>query len=216
MNTRKLVRFFLSTFFLGGTVGLVTSFFVKAEDYARFLSPFNLWEIFGLVLSFLGIGFVFTAVSQTGFFAYLFLNRLGLGIFRIYWPTVQVVLIAFVIFDLVYFPARAMEDVSVFWFILMALAILGYGWVVASIKAKETKRSAFIPALFLMVAITTVEWIPGLQVEGTDYAILMIFPLLACNTYQLLMLHRLQGDEPAKKETGKQKNTPAKAKPGKA
>ncbi|GAB3069820.1 KinB-signaling pathway activation protein [Virgibacillus ainsalahensis] len=218
MNSRKLVNFLFKTFMLGGLVGLVTSFFVKAEEYAYYLNPFNIWELFGLLVFFLGIGFVFAAVSQTGFFAYLFLNRLGLGVFRIYWPAVQVVLIAFVIFDLVYFPYRATDGISIFWYILMAAAMLGYSWYIAKIKAKETKRMAFVPALFFMVVMTTVEWIPGMQVEGIDYAILMIFPLLACNTYQLLMLHRLQGKETDQaKHNTKQKNNPAKnTKPGKA
>ncbi|MFC3040878.1 KinB-signaling pathway activation protein [Virgibacillus xinjiangensis] len=192
MNSRKLVGFLFKTFLLGGVVGLITSFFVKSEDYARYLQPFDAFELLGLVIFFVGIGFVFAAVSQTGFFAYLFINRFGLSLFRIYWPTIQVLLIAFVLFDLIYFPYRAMEEVALYWFILMAGAILGYGWIVAKLKAKETNQRAFIPALFLMVVMTTIEWIPGMQVEGTDYAILMIFPLLACNTYQLLVLHRLQ------------------------
>ncbi|MFC2949230.1 KinB-signaling pathway activation protein [Virgibacillus sediminis] len=194
MNSRKLVGFLFRTFLLGGVVGLITSFFVKAEDYARYLSPFDAFELLGLVIFFLGIGFVFAAVSQTGFFAYLFINRFGLSLFRIYWPTVQVLLIAFVVFDLIYFPYRATDGVALYWFILMAGAILGYGWIIAKIKASETNQRAFIPALFLMVVMTTIEWIPGMQVEGIDYAILMIFPLLACNTYQLLVLHRIQGD----------------------
>ena len=73
----------------------------------------------------------------------------------------------------------------------MAGALLAYGIFIAYVKAKETNRRAFAPALFLMIVMTTIEWVPGLQAEGTDYAVLMIFTLLACNTYQLLMLHRL-------------------------
>ncbi|MEC5425975.1 KinB-signaling pathway activation protein [Virgibacillus sp. C22-A2] len=211
MNSRKLVNFFFKTLFLGGLAGLITSFFVKAEDYRTILNPLDLMELVGLVVFFVGLGLVFSIISQTGFFAYLFLNRLGLGIFKSYWPTVQLLLIAFVLFDLIYFPYKATEgEVSVWWYILMSAAILGYGLVIAKIKAKQTHKRAFVPALFLMIVMTTIEWIPGLTTEGTDYAWLMIITLLACNTYQLLVLHRLSGSgsdqtKHTKKKTNRKK-----------
>lgn len=192
MNSRKWVNMFLKTLLIGGVAGLVTSFFVKPATYATNLSPFNFVELIGLVIFFLGLGFVFSLVSQTGFFAYLFINQFGLSLFRTFWPTVQILLIAFVVFDLVYFPYKAADgEASLFLFILMAAAILGYGWIIAKIKARETHQRAFIPALFLMVVMTAVEWVPGLRTTGTDYAWLMIIPLIACNTYQLLILHRI-------------------------
>src|SRR5699024_4576177 len=140
LNSRKLVGMFLKTLLIGGVAGLVVSFFVKAEEYANVLSPFNFMELIGLVVFFIGLGLVF---------AYLFINRFGLGMFRSYWPMIQGLLIAFVVFDLVYFPYKASEGTSVFVFILMSAAILAYGWVIAKIKAKETNKSAFMPALFL-------------------------------------------------------------------
>lgn len=198
MNSRKLVNFFIKTLFLGGLAGLITSFFVMSEQYSSNLTPFNFMELIGLIVFFIGIGLVFSAISQTGFFAYLFINRLGLGLFRSYWPTVQVLLIAFVVFDLVYFPYKATDgEISMFWYLLMSAALLGYGWFVARIKAQETNKRAFIPALFFMVVMTTLEWIPGLNTEGTDYAVLMIVTLLVCNTYQLLTLHRINPGKPA-------------------
>ncbi|OZU87291.1 KinB-signaling pathway activation protein [Virgibacillus indicus] len=202
MNSRKLVNFFFKTLFLGGIAGLITSFFVKTGEYSKNLNPVDFMELLGLVLFFIGLGMVFAVVSQTGFFAYLYINRFGLGFFRSYWPLVQVLLIAFVVFDLIYFPYQATKgEVSVFWYILMAAAILGYGWIIAKIKAKETEKHAFVPALFLMVVITAIEWVPGLRTEGTDYAWLMIITLLTCNTYQLLALHRINN-----KDSGKDAN----------
>lgn len=192
MNSRAVVKMFTNTLIIGGLVGLITSFFVKSDDYMKVLSPFDFKELVGVVIFFVGVGLVFSVVSQTGFFAYLFIHRFGLSLFRSFWPTVQVLLIAFVVFDLIYFPYKATEgEVSVWWYVLMAFSILGYGMIVARWKAKETNQKAFVPALFLMVVITTVEWVPGLRTTGTDYAWLMITPLLACNTYQLLALHRL-------------------------
>ncbi|NBJ70782.1 MULTISPECIES: KinB-signaling pathway activation protein [Clostridia] len=208
MNTRKLVNFFFKTLIIGGVAGLITSFFVKAEDYAANLDPINWMELLGLIIFFIGLGLVFSVVSQTGFFAFLFINRFGLGFFRSFWPTVQVLLIAFVVFDLVYFPYQATKgEVAVYWYILIAAAILAYGWIVSTIKAKETNKQAFIPALFLMVVITTIEWVPGLRTEGTDYAWLMIVPLLACNTYQLLALHRINRNDASSQATSSNRAT---------
>jgi len=199
VTSRKLVNFLFKTFIIGGLAGLVISFFVKPGDYAAFLSPFDLFEVFGLVLFFIGLGLTFSVVSMTGFFAYLFIHRMGLNFFKSFWPTVQILIIAFVLFDLVYFPYQATDgEIAVYWFILMAAALLAISWVVAKRKAKETNKHAFVPALFFMVVITTVEWVPGLQVQGTDYAWLMIAPLLACNTYQLLTLHRITKTSDAK------------------
>lgn len=192
MNTRKWVNLFVTTLILGGVSGLITSFFVKSSTYAGWLSPFDFINLLGVVVFFIGFGFISSLVSQTGFFAYLFINRFGLGLFRTFWPTVQVLLIAFVVFDLIYFPYTAAgNEYPVIMYIGMSLAILAFGWIIAKIKAKQTKPQAFIPALFLMVVMTTLEWVPGLQTSGTEYAWLMIIPLLVCNTYQLLMLHRL-------------------------
>ncbi|ALX49351.1 KinB-signaling pathway activation protein [Lentibacillus amyloliquefaciens] len=195
MNTRKLVGLFFKTLLIGGITGLVTSFFVKPAFYTENLNPFNGLELISVIIFFIGLGLVFSAVSQTGFFAYLFIHRFGLNLFRTFWPTVQVLLIAFVVFDLVYFPYTSTEGISILWFILMAAGILGFGWIVAKIKARETHQRAFIPALFFMVVMTSLEWVPGLRTSGFDYAWLMIIPLLACNTYQLLILHKLTNSE---------------------
>jgi KinB signaling pathway activation protein len=208
------VHFFFKTLLLGGLTGLITSFFVKADEYQMFLSPFDAFELLGLVFVLTGVGLVFTVVSQTGFFAYLFLNRLGLGVFRSYWTLVQILLVAFVVFDLVYFPYQSTDgEVSVFWYMLMAGAILVYGLIVAKIKANETNKSAFVPALFFMVVITTVEWIPGMRTEGYDYTIMMIIVLLVCNTYQLLALHRInQKEDPKSKHSKGRERDPESAK----
>lgn len=195
LNSRKVVNLFLKTLAIGGLVGLITSFFVNVEGvYTDNLQPFNFLGLIGVMLFFIGHGLLYSAVSQTGFFAYLYVNRLGLSIFRSFWPTVQFVLIAFITFDLIYFPYKASDgEVSLIWFILMAAGLLLYGYMIAKIKAKETKKHAFIPAFFFMVVFTVVEWVPALRIGliGVDFSIIMVITLLVCNTYQLLVLHRL-------------------------
>lgn len=203
VNSRKWVGLFLKTLMIGGGAGLITSFFVKTAAYTRVLNPVDLFQLLGVVLFFLGLGFVFSLISQTGFFVYLFINQFGLGFFRSFWPSVQMLLVAFVIFDLVYFPYNSPDsEGSLFLYIIMSAAILIYGWIIAKIKAKQTNKGAFAPALFLMVVMTAIEWVPGLRTTGTDYAWLMIVPLLVCNTYQLLVLHRLTRSEQKDNKAG--------------
>ncbi|WP_152657649.1 KinB-signaling pathway activation protein [Oceanobacillus sp. CFH 90083] len=204
MNTKILVNFFWKAFWLGGLAGLIASFFIRPEEYLTYMSPFDLLELLGVFLFFLVLGLTFAAISMTGFFAYLFVNRMGLNLFKGYWPLVQVGLIVFILFDLIYFPYRAAGgDVAIYWFILIAAAMLVIGWIVAKLKTKETNSTAFIPALFFMIVFTTVEWVPGLMVDGTDYAWLMVIPLLVCNTYQILTLHRLPFVEKERKQEQK-------------
>ncbi len=193
VKSRNVVRLFFSTLLIGGFTTVIASFFVKWERYQEFLNPFDWFEVLGLIIVFSALGFVFSLVSQMGFFAYLTVNQFGLSIFRSFWPIIQIVLIGVTLFDLVYFRYKGVADESsIFPYLLVAMALFVYSWIIAGIKAKETNRSAFIPALFFMIVVTTIEWVPGLRTNGGDYAWLMIVPLIICNTYQLLILHRLQ------------------------
>ncbi|MDC3414603.1 KinB-signaling pathway activation protein [Aquibacillus sp. 3ASR75-11] len=191
MNSRNWVRMFLVTLLLGAVATLLTSFFVKTNSYMTFLQPFDLIELLGIIVYFTSFGLVFSLISQMGFFAYLTVNQFGLGIFRGFWTSIQVVLIVFTLFDLVYFRYLGNNDEGLLVYIVVAIFILCYGWLISWIKAKETNQKAFIPALFFMIVVTSVEWVPGLRTNGGDYAWLMIVPLLVCNTYQLLILHRI-------------------------
>jgi KinB signaling pathway activation protein len=65
------------------------------------------------------------------------------------------------------------------------------GLTVAWYKTKQTNRDAFIPAMFFMVVVTLVEWVPVLRVNEQSWLYLMMFALVACNGYQLLILHKL-------------------------
>lgn len=212
VNSRKIVGLFLKTLLLGGLAGLIVSFFINFSEYAASIKALDFINLTGIIFWYALYGFLFSIISQAGFFAYLFINQFGLGLFRAFWPTVQIVLIAFVLFDLVYFPYKGSNgDLSLFLLILMAIAILIYGIIVSRIKARQTNPRAFIPTLFLMVVITAIEWVPGLQTGEVDYAALMIFTLLICNTYQVLTLHRLNL-QPTKKNNDKKAHNNQKPK----
>lgn len=223
MNIRKLIKFLFNTLVIGGAAGLIISFVVKWETYATYLNPVDWMEILGLVIFFIGLGFTFAVVSMTGYFAYLYIHRFGISLFKSFWPAVQIVLIVFILFDLIYFPYRGSDgEIGIYWLILGTLIFFGYSWFIGKLKQKETNKSAFIPTLFFMIVITTVEWTPALIAEGSDYVWLMFAPLLACNTYQIIGLHRIANrvdgkskKDPARKDTSSARNN-IKPSPSKA
>lgn len=197
MNSRKWVRLFLTTLAIGGITTAVIGVILNWGEYEKLFLRMDVLEIAAVLMWHIGVGFIFSIISQMGFFAYLTIHRFGLGVFRSasLWNSVQIVLILFVLFDLVYFRYQvfAVKGESVVGYILIALFILLAGLVVAYVKSAQTNRGAFIPALFFMVVVTVIEWFPALRINDKDWLYLMLFPLLICNAYQLLILHKLTG-----------------------
>jgi KinB signaling pathway activation protein len=199
VNSRKWVRLFFTTLFLGGISTVFIGFVLEWDKYAKFFQNFDGKEILAISFWLMGVGFIFSVISQMGFFAYLTIHRFGLGMFRSssLWNTVQLFFIAFVLFDFVYLRSVlvANGEVSLGNNILVAGMLFMFGAIVAYIKSKETNKKAFVPALFFMVVVTILEWVPALRINDTDWLYLMVIPLLLCNSYQLLVLHRLIGQK---------------------
>ncbi|PBB05204.1 KinB-signaling pathway activation protein [Salimicrobium humidisoli] len=193
MNSRKWVRMFMTTLALGGTVVLIASFFFRADAYMEALDPLQIGELFGVLIFFLGYGLIFSVISQMGFFAYLMINQFATGMFRGFWRPLQAFLIIFTLFDLVYFRYLASDDGNIWGYLATAAGLLVASYLVAKRKVYETNKTAFLPAMFFMTVITTVEWLPGLYLDDSAYTWLMIIGLFVCNSYQLLLLHRLVG-----------------------
>jgi KinB signaling pathway activation protein len=82
----------------------------------------------------------------------------------------------------------AEENDTITPYVLIALYVLVVGLAVAILKKSNTNKEAFIPALFFMIVVTTIEWFPALRVNEKDWLLLMLIPLQICNAYQLLML----------------------------
>ncbi|MCK0473405.1 KinB-signaling pathway activation protein [Halalkalibacter sp. APA_J-10(15)] len=191
MNSRKVVFLFFTTLLIGSVSGAIVGLIL---DYDMYVEGSFLNLVFGVVWL-LGISAAFTLISQMGFFAYLTVHRFGLGLFKSHklWNAVQLILVAFVIFDLIYFRYIAFveEGQTIFGYMVMPILLLAYGLVVAYLKARDTHEGAFVPALFFMVVVTTIEWVPALTVNDPKWLWLYLTPLLFANTYQLLILHRL-------------------------
>ncbi|WP_433956660.1 KinB-signaling pathway activation protein [Cytobacillus horneckiae] len=190
MTSRVWVKFFLTTLLVGGITTGIVGFIVRWNEFDHLFANFEWLEILSVLFWLFGVGLIFSIISQMGFFAYLTVHRFGLGIFKSLWNGVQIILILFVLFDLVYFRYKAFAEPGegvIPYFGLVAVILIA-GLLVAALKVKTTNKGAFIPALFFMVVVTTIEWVPVLRVNEESWIWLMVFPLLICNAYQLLIL----------------------------
>jgi KinB signaling pathway activation protein len=195
LTSRNWVKLFLTALAIGGLTTAIVGFIVRWSEFQPYFTELKILDILSTTIWLIVMGFLFSVVSQMGFFAYLTVHRFGLGIFKSpsLWNGVQVILIVFVLFDFVYlrYSAFAKAGDSLIPYIGLALLILIISLLVAYWKMRQTNRSAFIPALFFMIVATIVEWVPVLRVNESSWLFLMMFALLACNAYQILILHRL-------------------------
>lgn len=195
MTSRNLVKLFRDSLLVGGVTTVIVGLFVRWHELQPFFVDFKIKDIISAILWLLLMGFLYSVISQMGFFAYLTVHRFGLGIFKSVslWNGIQIVLILFGLFDLVYlrYTNFAKTGDSILPYLLPALLLLIVGLAVAWLKSKETNREAFIPALFFMIVATLVEWVPALRINAENWFYLMLFALMACNAHQLLILHKL-------------------------
>ncbi|WGU93906.1 KinB-signaling pathway activation protein [Paenibacillus dendritiformis] len=196
MTLKKWFYLFWTTLLIGGGITLVMglSLQIIQGEFQNFNGPMDgVLNVVQLILS----GFTVSVYSQMGFFAYLTLNFIAIGLFRKTWPYIQVVLTVIALLDLMFLRMLLADNTSqrggdAMNDILLGLAVLAVALIVGYFKVKATNRTAFIPTLFFMIAITTVETLSALNISGiaTWYVYL---PLAACNAYQVLMLNRILG-----------------------
>lgn len=199
LNLKKLFILMATTSLLGGISILTTAVGLSYEGIQG-----KTWgDIIAVGIWLFFIGVLFSIISQMGYFAYLSIHRFGLSIFKSVklWNRVQIVLIAFTFFDLVYlrYFAFHQEGQSILPYIGLPIVLFLASLIGAYIKAKETQQFTFIPALFFLFVITTIEILPVLTQDDTNWVILMLVPTFLCNVWQLLLLHRLLN-------SGKEKN----------
>ncbi|SDN79038.1 KinB-signaling pathway activation protein [Bacillus sp. OK048] len=195
MTSRIWVRLFMTTLLIGAVTTAIVGFIINWNEYVHYFTDFRIINILSALFWFILWGLLYSVISQMGYFAYLTVHRFGLGIFKSVslWNGIQVVFILFVLFDLVYLRFETFANQGESWlpYIGLAVLLLIIGSITAWYKAKQTNREAFIPALFFMIVVTVIEWFPVLRVNEEEWLYLMLFPLLACNAYQLLILHKL-------------------------
>lgn len=202
MNLKKLFFLFWTTLIIGGGTGLLLGFLLQS-----YLGGFA-W------LDSLMMGFTCSSVSMLGFFAYLIFQWLALGFVRskkIYnW--ILVILLLFVTINLFFLNFNNFKDQGFGVQILIPMLLIGIGILVAWLKVRWTNKSAWVPTLFFMIAVTTFEAIPSLNPKGeTTTLVTVIFTvliLLICNAWQILQLHRLV--QPVQKKELQKQNITSK------
>ncbi|MDQ0256044.1 KinB signaling pathway activation protein [Evansella vedderi] len=214
MNTRKVVYLFYTTLLIGTTAGFIMGLTLDWRTHMNDISNGN----FGGIIMIGITASIWTVIAQMGFFAYLTVHRFGLGIFKTVklWTQVQVVIIGFALFDLMFFRhmAFAEEGQTMLDFALLPFLLLVYATIVAYIKSKDTNWLAFVPTLFFMVVVTTIEWIPALRENDFTFLSTSIVTLLVANTWQVLVLHRLH-ETPSKESKKTVSKVNPKAQPSK-
>lgn len=130
--------------------------------------------------------------SQLGFFAYLIVNYMGRGTFSIKtWNYIQLALTILALLELMFFRIFMDNGKTGLPDMLLGVIILATAIVTAYFKVRATNSNALIPTLFFMIAFTIVETIGVLNIGEHTATAFTVIPLLACNTYQILMLHRI-------------------------
>jgi KinB signaling pathway activation protein len=205
----------MTTLVVGGVMTAIMGFIIRWNEFQPYFTEFKIIDILSTLIWLIAMGFLFSLISQMGFFAYLTIHRFGLGIFKSasLWNAVQIVLILFGLFDLVYlrYENFAESGDSLLPYFGPMLLLLVVALAVAWYKMKQTNRGAFIPALFFMVVATLVEWVPVLRENEKSWFYLMMFTLMACNAYQILVLHKLnQQSEQERQKRANQSNPQGK------
>jgi len=196
VTIRNWFIFFFKALMIGGIVTGVLGLIIRWEDaFAPYLSNGEYGEFLAAFMWMVIVGFTMSVVSQMGFFAYLTVHQFGVNIFKSLrlWNWVQLLIIAIVIFDLVVFRFMPSAETNnqLFLYLGLLVFLLATALIVAYFKAKWTNNQAFISALFFMIVVTTLEWLPVLMVRENNidsWVALLLFPILAVNAYQLLKL----------------------------
>lgn len=184
------------TMLIGGGVTAVASLFIRWDFFQPYLVAGNFVEFIAALAWMVLLGFTMSVIAQAGFFAYLTLHQVGVGIFKTLtlWNWVQMLLILVVLLDLIIFRFAPDANSAGDWafYIGLLLVLVGAAIATAIKKVKMTgKKHVLISAVFFMIVITSLEWIialMGRQDNINVYVALLLFPLLATNAYQLLML----------------------------
>lgn len=192
MTLRKWFHLFWTTLLLGMIVSLGIGLILQYSD--REFSVMGLSAVGFNVLNMLLGGATISVLSQMGFFAYLIVRFIAAGIIRskTVWDLLQLAVVIVVLFDLVYLRMTNFEGTgSVLSYFVLPAIILVISIAVSYWKVKMTNRNAFIPTLFFMCAVSVLEAVPALKLDNAASSLFMLAPLLVCNAWQILILHKV-------------------------
>ncbi|SOC42410.1 KinB-signaling pathway activation protein [Salinicoccus kekensis] len=191
MTSKYLVKFYFTTLLIGTVISTVISLILEYENVTSYLFRGEIGEFLAGLIWFITFGLLIATISQVAFFVYLFVHPLGMGIFRSFWPYIQLLLIIYAIFDLFYFRFYevGVDQGSVWGFMWIPIMMIVFGVLVARYKNQQVKEAnVFIPSLFFMVFITAITMIPFIVVDDTSWIFRSVFAILVMNAYQLIKL----------------------------
>jgi KinB signaling pathway activation protein len=133
-----------------------------------------------------------SALSQMGFFAYLIIRFIAIGLVRSkwVWDVLQLIIVLITVFDLVYLRHTDTGEAWAVYFILPA-AMLIIAVAIALWKVKLTTPHGFVPTLFFMMSVTAIEAVPALRINSMASTLFMLVPLTASNAWQILILPKV-------------------------
>lgn len=209
MTIRNWIKFAFWALIIGGGVNAIAALVIRWNFFLPYLTQGEIGEFLAAFVWMIVLGFTMSMIAQAGFFAYLTLHQVGVNIFRTLtlWNWVQIVLILVVLVDIVVFRFAPGAETTMDWVVYIGLLffLVGAAVYTALKKVKLTnKPHVFIPTLFFMIVVTTLEWIialMGRQDNIDTYVALLLFPLVAVNAFQILMLpkYNAQSEKDRKK-----------------
>lgn len=190
MTFRKWLYLFFTSLLIGGMVALVTGLIMQGMDREYALLGITGFDIFNTVV----VGLTLSAFSQMGFFSYMMVNYIAIDIIRkkYWWNMIQLAMVIIALFETAYLRYLNFGEGRTFiQFTDVPLLLLAAGLLVAYWKVSMTNRTAFIPTLFFMIVATAIEAVPALRLDNPASTFFMLIPLIACNAWQILILHKL-------------------------
>ncbi|MCJ8015036.1 KinB-signaling pathway activation protein [Paenibacillus sp. KQZ6P-2] len=190
MNLKNWSKLFLKTLLVGAIVSIITGFLLPFSRESISFKDAKDVLFYLLILFFFGA--MTSVYSQLGFFAYMILNYTAIGVFRRKtWQYIQFALAVLALLEVMFFRSFVGKENSQTADLLLGVVILFVAVATAYFKVKATNPTAWVPTIFFMTAITVVEMVGALQINDNNATIFIVVPLLACNAYQILILHKL-------------------------
>ena len=190
MTLKKWFKLFWQASLIGAIASLVTGIIFQVSGLDIEFKGALDFILYLVIL--LGYGMLVSVYSQLGFFAYLITNYMANGVLsRRVWEYVQLVLAAIALLEVMFFRTFVSAHENVWSDIWLGIGLLITAIIVAYFKVRMTNPRAWIPTIFFMITVTVVEMIGGLQIGVDNATLFILIPLVVCNAYQILVLHRI-------------------------
>lgn len=204
MTLKNWWRMIWTTAVIGAAVTLVIGVCLELLDQ-KYSSQLTVGAFGVDVLNIILGGLMFGVLCQMGFFAYMMLNYIALGIVRRkrLWQWIQIFATVIAVFELGVWRYLKFggDEETFFHYIDLSLLILAVALGVAYWKMKLTNPNGFIPSMFFITVFTILEAIPALRLDNWPSTWFMLIPLLVCNSWQILILHKLVKRDRASSQT---------------